>query len=264
MKKFFTILLISANFLALNAQDLLFDFSTKLPGGNWPWTTWGGISAVVEDDASSLGNKVAKITYTKDVKSGPGILLQTSGGEKFSRDAYAGFTMKVKSNIPASPGLIFTFTIEDGSASRGNWTTFPVYTGDGGWVTMKFPFVASMASINFDRIAINPTTNGALIPTGSVFYIDDITLVKEFTTSLTSEEEDNTRIFNENGILHVEGVKDNTGIKIYTTLGSLVYSGKSDTDFSINLSEYGAESGVLLVHLNDGVNQKVEKILYAR
>lgn len=263
MKKSFIILMVAANFLALNAQNvLLFDFSTKQPA----LSTWGGgTTAAIVDDASSLGNKVGKVTFTQAKKTGP-VLMTTSPQEMYSSSAYAGFTMKVKSDIPADPGLIFTFTIENGSASRGNWSTFPVYTGNGGWVTMEFPFLDwSTGDIDFDRICLNMTTHGTEIPSGSEIYFDDVTLVTSFTpTGMETAQADNHKIISKDGIVAIQGIKNNTDVKIYTALGALVYNAQQHTDFSIDLREYGVSSGILFVNLNDGAVQTTKKILYAK
>jgi hypothetical protein len=265
MKKVFLSVMVAANFLALSAQDvLLFDFSTKLPTGNWPWTAWGGISMNVVDDASSLGNKVVQIKFNEDKKSGPGITMNTA--EKISTDDYAGFTIKVKSDIPATPGLIFTFVLErtDGAGTKGNWSTFPKYQGNGGWEIMQFPFLASQKGFSFDRIALNLTTHGTTIPANSLVYLDDVTLVTSFSTGTDNVKADNYSIFSENGIVSVQGISGNTDVKIYTALGSLVYNARQNANFSVDLREYGVSSGILFVNINDGIVQKTRKVLYTK
>jgi hypothetical protein len=179
MKRLFLLLIILANLLTVRAQEaFLFDFDNTLPGDNWPWTAWNGASIEVVDDPDLPGNKVAKIT------------CQTSGGKEpqpafymrmatiQSRSNFAGFTMKVKSDFHQ---LRFTYTWEQpGVGQKGNWSTFPLYTANGAWQTMDFPFV-NADPIDFNRIVLNATCwDPYSLPLTFTYYIDDVTLVNDY------------------------------------------------------------------------------------
>jgi hypothetical protein len=178
MKKLFLLSVILANLLAVRAQEtLLFDFDTQLPGGNWPWDKWGGVSSIeVVDNPDISGDKVAKITCVTVAGQQPGFFMIMP--ELQSSDDFAGFSMKIKSDFNQ---LRFTFTIEDGSGQKGNWTTFPVYTANGNWQTIDFPFIPAMKNFNFNKITLNATCWEPLtLPATFTYYIDDVTLVNDY------------------------------------------------------------------------------------
>jgi hypothetical protein len=265
MKRLFLLSIILVNSLAAGSQDvLLFDFDAILPGGNWPYDKWGGVSSIeVIDDPTFMGNKVAQITFngTFNPNAAPGFLMQMLIPQ--SRDDFEGFTMKVRSDFNQ---LIFFFTLENGGIDPnvGNWTTFPAYTSDGGWQTLNFPFIPSMGSINFNRIALNLSChNSTAVPSTFTLWIDDLILIRK-TSAVKGTHNDPVNVNCKKGILHVQNLTRNTDVKIYNALGAPVYSAKHHSDFSVNLDEQMLSQGILFVSLNDGITKRTEKIVYLK
>jgi hypothetical protein len=270
MKKILLILFCMADFLALKAQDvLLFDFDNTAPGilgmYTWPWTSWDGLiinddkdddGTGAVDDPGVPGNKVAKIAYNSTGGDYPGFILPLSA--TYNSSNFAGFTVKMKS--ADAQGLIFTYTIEDANGvKKGNWATFPGYTSGGAYQTLKFPFLAEQKGFVFDRICLNFVSHTTL--SACTVYIDDVTLVRDFTSALAHTQFENTTLSCTNGVLNIDNLSGKAGVKIYTADGVLLYSTEASDALSVNLKEKGIAGGVLLVALDNGNAGIVKKVV---
>ena len=268
MKKVF-IFLFATSFLALNAQNvLLFDFDNTVPGVlgqyTWPWTAWGGLTinegkTAVFDDPGMLGNKVAKVVYD-GTTAGPGMIIPLLAS--YNSNNYAGFSIKMKS--ADATGLVFTFTIENGGTQGGNWSSFPGYTGAGAWQTIEFPFTTTGNKPTktfgpFDRICLNFNSHSTL-PACTV-YMDDITLIQNFGTSVENHQFDNTLLWCNDGVLHAQNLNGKTEVKVYTSSGAIVYSTDASSSFSVDLKEKSISTGVLFVALSNGSAVTFKKVI---
>lgn len=237
------------------------------------WGFWGGFQGSVETDTENISNHVGRLIY--DGTSGiPGMYFDLP--QAYSRNNMKGFTAKIKSNYH---NMVFTYSLEDQQGGQvGNWTSFPQYLANGQWQTIEFPFTETMSGIEFTRLVINCTTFESSLP-AFVLEIDDIVLVEVThqtalsTNTLQTKDVgfakrsanfhiDNVRFISHNGTLNISGLSKDTMIRIYSSIGSVLYQSKQTEDFSIKLNTRSISPRLFFVELNDGTSRITKKIFF--
>ncbi|MDR1682948.1 MAG: hypothetical protein LBS25_06135 [Candidatus Symbiothrix sp.] len=264
--KFFSFLFLAGLFAPAYAGTddlLLYDFDNTVPGtvgsSTWPWVAWGGLSindgkndgTGAVSDPGFLGNKVAKVTYDGAGKTGA-FLLPMPG--TYNSNDFNGWSLNFKSADAA--GLIFYFTIEDGSTYKGNWTfaSLPAYTGGGAWQTLYFPLLEAQKNFIFDRICLSFTSHSTLGAfTG---YMDDITLLRN-ATGIVDHTIDASEVWSNNGRLNARKLNGQTKVKVYTLTGQELYSTVADSEFSVSLNY----QGLAFVALDNGSAVHIKKVI---
>ena len=260
MKHVFTfILFIAATSFVTGQNVVVADFEETTSG--FAGLDSGSATGVVEIVPNPDGTgSVGKITVTGNNDDAAGFFFDLDNA--LSRDDYESLRLDVKSthnNISFIPKL----EIEEGgnTVRVQDWATYRKYSGDGEWQTVYIPFEVMQADINFPTFEF---TRIVLIPDpwgGSALfemYIDNVTLISK-NSGVNKNSIDNINLFASGGQLMISNVIKDTKVKIYSITGVLVYEGKCNNNFELDMRSIGVSNGIVLVNLSDETSSSVTK-----
>jgi hypothetical protein len=232
---------------------------------NYTITDFGGSSSLLGEDPTNASNMVAVTTKNTGAETWAGTTIGTSSGFADAIPFTATETkMKVRVYAPAA-GQPVRLKVEDKTDNTITCETEALTTLANAWETLEFDFsnpAAGTAAFNpsntFDKASIffDFGTTGS----GAVYYWDDV----EFGGLIGIENPSaNTISLYPNPVseeLTINGLENETIIRIYTVTGTLVMEQtSSSSNNSLNLT--ALPTGMYLVGIQTGSETTVQRLI---